>query len=98
MSISILPPGPGIAKCPSSTFDECTLRADRVPKAELEELLRAAGMLDVSQREAARQLACDEKTLRRWRHPDCGLDLAPDEIRVLLQGLIVQRVRFSRVG
>lgn len=90
--------GPGLKKCPSSSFDESTLRATRVPKAELEDLLRAAGLLDVSQREAARQLACDEKTLRRWRHPDCGLDLAPDEIRVLLQGLIVQRVRFSRTG
>jgi hypothetical protein len=96
--VSSIHPGPGLRKCPSSSFDECTARADRIPKGELEELLRAAGLLDVSQREAARQLACDEKTLRRWRHPDCGLDLAPHEIRVLLQGLIVQRVRFSRVG
>jgi hypothetical protein len=96
--VSSIHPGPGLRKCASSTFDECTTRADRIPKGELEELLRAAGLLDVSQREAARQLGCDEKTLRRWRHPACGLDLAPDEIRVLLRGLAVQRLRISRAG
>jgi transposase-like protein len=60
--------------------------------------LLAAGFTELSQREAARQLGCDEKTLRRWRHPACGLDLAPDEIRVLLRGLAVQRSRIQRTG
>jgi hypothetical protein len=94
--VSSIHPGPGIRSCAAQA--QSTDHADRVPKPELEQLLRDAGLNQVSQREAARQLACDEKTLRRWRHPACGLDLAPDEIRVLLRGLAIQRARFSRAG
>jgi hypothetical protein len=89
---------PGVRSCRPSPDVQSTEHADRVGKDELEELLHDSGLDLVSQREAARQLGCDEKTLRRWRHPECGLDLAPQEIRVLLRGLAVQRLRILRAG
>lgn len=79
---------------------KCTPRADdRVGKEELEELLRAAGLGGPLQgRETARRLACDEKTLRRWRDPLCGKDLAPPDIRTILSGRAVEIRRVRRAS
>jgi hypothetical protein len=75
---------------------KCTERAAKVTKAELEELLSDAGLGGPEQgRATARILKCDEKTLRRWRDPLCGKDLAPDEIRIILRGRAAEMRRDS---
>lgn len=78
---------------------KCTPRAEepRVGKEELEELLRAAGLGGPGQgRETARRLACDEKTLRRWRDPRSQADLAPPDIRIILRGRVEEIRRVLR--
>ena len=78
---------PELVEVEARPLGKCTSHAAKVPKPELEELLRDAGYGGPEQgREAARYLRCDEKTLRRWRDDDCRKDLAPDEIRVILKG------------
>ena len=80
----------------SSAHVDCTTRAAdlRVSKVELEDLLRSANLGRRGQgRETARVLACDEKTLRRWRDPRCQADLAPPDIRTILAGRAVEILR-----
>jgi hypothetical protein len=80
----------------ASGLRKCTPRAveARVGKRELEDLLSAAGLGGPLQgRVTARILCCDEKTLRRWRDPLCGKDLAPPDIRIILQGRSEERRR-----
>lgn len=80
----------------ASGLRKCKPRAEgpKVPKDELELLLHGAGLGGEEQgRATARILHCDEKTLRRWRDPDCRKDLAPDDIRIILRGLATQRRR-----
>ncbi len=90
---------PGLRSCSREPL--CTAHAtdERVGKSELEDLLRAAGLGGPGQgRETARVLVCDEKTLRRWRDPRCMADLAPADIRIILQGRALTAARFSRTG
>lgn len=85
---------------PSAT-QQSTPRAseERLSKSELEDLLRGAGLGARGQgRATAKALACDEKTLRRWRDPRCMADLAPADIRIILQGRALEAQRFSRTG
>jgi hypothetical protein len=97
---------PGLRSCSRQPL--CTARAtgEKVGKSELESLLRGAGLGGPKQgRETARILACDEKTLRRWRDTACGKDLAPPDIRIILKGRQLEtdrkndeQSRFSRTG
>lgn len=75
----------------ASGLRKCTGRAEDQPvgKDELKQLLQDAGLGGPGQgRATARSLACDEKTLRRWRDPRCQADLAPPDIRIILRGRI----------
>lgn len=86
---------PGLRSCASGP-PKSTEHADddRLSKDELEKLLAGAGLGGPRQgRETARVLKCDEKSLRRFRHPLCGLDLAPPEFRTILKGRIAERER-----
>jgi hypothetical protein len=90
---------PGLRSCSREPL--CTAHAteEKVGKAELEDLLRRAGLGAHGQgRATAKALACDEKTLRRWRDPRCQADLAPADIRIILEGRALEASRFSRAG
>jgi hypothetical protein len=90
---------PGLRSCPRPPLSTGRASDERVSKSELESLLRASGLGARGQgRETARALACDEKTLRRWRDPRCQADLAPADIRIILQGRALTVARFSRTG